>query len=61
MQQIDISVCIQPVGDSGGDTPFRLLTTFAATFPRRVKANPLSQSLTALPAPPKGELFGIYR
>ena len=35
MQQIDISVCIQPIGGY----PFRLLPAFTATFPRRVKAS----------------------
>ena len=35
MQQIDISVCIQPIGEY----PFRLLPAFTATFPRRVKAS----------------------
>lgn len=40
MQQIDISVCIQPIGGY----PFRLLTAFAATFPKGT-ANPLSHAV----------------
>ena len=55
MQQIDISVCIQPVGDSGG-APFRLLTAFAATFP---KGSVLALSVTCGDSSPKGRALGI--
>ena len=49
-QQSDISICIQTAGRRWRGYPFRLLTAFAATFPKGT-ANSLSQSLTALPAP----------
>ena len=47
MQQIDISVCIQPIGGY----PFRLLTAFAATFP---KGSVLALSVTCGDSSPKG-------
>ena len=34
MQQTDISICIQPAGRRRRGYPFRLLTAFAATFPK---------------------------
>ena len=52
MQQIDISVCIQPIGGY----PFRLLTAFAATFP---KGSVLALSVTCGDSSPKGRALGI--
>ena len=75
MQQIDISVCIQPIGGY----PFRLLPAFAATFPRRVKASavavqfptevesclpgsqPSPSSLRDATSPERGRFCSTYR